>query len=83
MNMQTARRSTESNSSVSPLKSPKALAPTRASPETRRCFTPTTAGTIAILRPLRFARWGMYFTFRDIVAHADRLVEIVLKAKSK
>jgi hypothetical protein len=37
-----------------------------------------------MLRPLRFARWDMYFTFRDIVAHADRrLVAIVLKAKSK
>ena len=42
------------------------------SPETRRCFAPTMARTIAMLRPLCFARWDSYFTFGDIGAHAFR-----------
>jgi bacterioferritin-associated ferredoxin len=33
------------------------------SPETRRCFTPTTSRTIAMLRPLCFAQWDRLFYF--------------------
>jgi hypothetical protein len=33
------------------------------SPETRRCFTPTMARTIAMLRPLCFAKWDKVFYF--------------------
>ena len=33
------------------------------SPETRRCFAPTMARTIAMLRPLCFAKWDRYFYF--------------------
>src|SRR6476659_5992433 len=33
------------------------------SPETRRSFAPTVTGTIAMLRPLCFAEWDIYFYF--------------------
>src|SRR4029077_20235065 len=33
------------------------------SPETRRSFAPTVTGTIAMLRPLCFAEWDIYFNF--------------------
>ena len=33
------------------------------SPETRRSFAPTMTRTIAMLRPLCFARWDIYFNF--------------------
>src|SRR4029077_20798619 len=33
------------------------------SPETRRCFPPTMARTIAMLRPLCFAKWDKIFYF--------------------